>query len=68
MKDCDWLGNPIKERKTMTEDSRDMIDRARKDKRLQESIKRTLAEHGELLAKLDDYKDGIPYWEEQIHD
>jgi len=51
------------------EEAIEAIEDARKDKRLAESIKRTMSENAELLEKLNDYdKDGIPYWDQQMHD
>ena len=51
------------------EEAKEAIDNSRRDKRLAESIRRTMEEHAELLEKLNDYdKNGTPYWEQQIHD
>jgi len=51
------------------EEAKEIIDSFRRDKKLAESIRRTMEEHAELLEKLGDYdENGIPYWDQQIHD
>ena len=52
------------------QDLREQIEAARRDARLKESIARTLKDHDEVLERLgSDYdKDGVPYWDQQIHD
>ena len=40
-----------------------------RDIRFKEAMKKTMEENNELLKKLEDYdEDGIPYWEQQMHD
>jgi hypothetical protein len=41
-----------------------------KDKKFKESVTKLMEEHSELLERLgSDYDDnGVPYWDQQIHD
>ena len=40
-----------------------------RDIRFKKAMKKTLEENNELLEKLEDYdENGIPYWDQQIHD
>lgn len=73
MKDCDLRAIPIYARKkrTMPEVTPEDLERwiADNPERVKEAL-RTVQQHDALLERLgSDYdENGVPYWEQQIHD
>ncbi|CAB4122263.1 hypothetical protein UFOVP27_138 [uncultured Caudovirales phage] len=40
-----------------------------RQERLKEALKKTVEDDAELLDRLDDFdENGVPYWDQQIHD